>query len=197
MSRFPLSLAACTLLAMQASPRLTAEAADMGYKPGLWENKTLKMVIDGKDMSEQMAAMMAKREQMMAALPPDQRARIDAMMKSNGMSQGGDSSFKICISPEMAKRATPVVDKDGRCPTAKVTHEGNRTSFEMNCTLNGTTTVGKGTSTISGDVVTNAVDMTRTDANGKTQVIHAESEMHYLGSDCGDVKPISPPAQHP
>ena len=48
MQRF--SRAAFTLLAMLAAPLLTAQAADTGLKPGLWENKVLKMVIDGKDM---------------------------------------------------------------------------------------------------------------------------------------------------
>jgi Protein of unknown function (DUF3617) len=199
MPRFSLSLAAFTLLAMQAAPLLTADAADTGYKPGLWESKTLKLIIDGKDMAAQMAAMMAKRDQMMAALPPDQRARMEAMFKSNGISQGSDGNYRICISPEMAKRATPVVDKDARCPAAKATHNGNQTSFEVNCTYNGITTVGKGTSTSSGDVVTTEMDMTTTNANanGKTQVIHTEAEMHFIGPDCGDVKPPVAPAQHP
>src|ERR1700691_1331760 len=100
MQRF--SLAACALVAMLAAPLLTAEAAEPGLKPGLWENKVLKMVIDGKDMAAQMAEMMAKREQMMASLPPDQRAKVEAMFKSNGVSQGSNGGFKICVSPEMA-----------------------------------------------------------------------------------------------
>jgi hypothetical protein len=189
--------AAFTLLTVLAAPVLTAHAADMGYKPGLWENKTLKLVVDGQDMSAQMAAIMAKRDQMMAVLPPDQRAKVEAMYKSSGLSQGSNGSFRICISPEMAKRANPIVDKDARCPAAKVTRNGNQTRFEMNCTYNGVTTAGKGTSTNSGDVVTTEIDMTTTGpaANGKTQVIHTEAELHYIGPDCGDVKPPDMPPQ--
>jgi|SRR5580658_7959513 hypothetical protein len=196
MQRF--SLAAFTLSAMLAAPALTAQAADM-VKPGLWENKVLKMVVDGKDMAAQMAEMMAKRDQMMATLPPDQRARVEAMFKSNGVSQGSDGGFRICISPEMAKRNTPVIDKDGRCQPAKVSHSGNQTSFEVNCTSNGVTTVGKGTWTAAGDVVTAEADVTTTNANanGKTQVIHSETEMRFIGPDCGDLKPPGAPPQHP
>jgi hypothetical protein len=196
MQRF--SLAAFALLAMLAAPLLTAEAADM-IKPGLWENKVLKMVVDGKDMAAQMADMMAKRDQMMASLPPDQRAKVEAMIKSNGLALGNDGGFRICISPEMAKRNTPVIDKEGRCQPAKVARSGNRTSFEVNCASNGVTTVGKGTATTSGDVITMEEDVTTTstNANGTTRVMHMETEMHYLGSDCGDVKPPDAPAPRP
>jgi Tfp pilus assembly protein PilV len=197
MQRF--SLAACALVAMLAAPLLTAEAAEPGLKPGLWENKVLKMVIDGKDMAAQMAEMMAKREQMMASLPPDQRAKVEAMFKSNGVSQGSNGGFKICVSPEMAKRNTPVIDKDGRCQPAKVSHSGSQTSFEVNCASNGVTSVGKGSATTAGDVITTEEDVTTTstNANGKTQVMHMETEMHYLGPDCGDVKPPDAAAQRP
>jgi hypothetical protein len=197
MQRF--SLAALALLAMLAAPLLTAQAAETALKPGLWENKVLKMVVDGKDMAAQMAEMMAKRDQMMASLPPDQRAKVEAMFKSSGISQGNNGSFRICISPAMAKRATPVIDKDARCQPATVTHNGNQTSFEVNCTSNGITTVGKGTSTATGDTVATEVDVTSTsaNANGKTQVIHTEAEMHFIGPDCGDVKPPDAPAQRP
>src|SRR6202167_648052 len=196
MQRF--SLAAFALLAMLAAPLLTAEAADM-IKPGLWENKVLKMVVDGKDMAAQMADMMAKRDQMMASLPPDQRAKVEAMIKSNGLALGNDGGFRICISPEMAKRNTPVIDKEARCQPAKVARSGNRTSFEVNCASNGVTTVGKGTATTSGDVITMEEDVTTTstNANGTTRVTHMETEMHYLGSDCGDVKPPDAPAPRP
>jgi Tfp pilus assembly protein PilV len=196
MQRF--SPAAFALLAMLAAPLLTAQAADM-IKPGLWENKVLKMVVDGKDMAAQMAEMMAKRDQMMATLPPDQRAKVEAMFKSNGLGLGSDGGFRICISPEMAKRNTPVIDKEGRCRPAQVAHSGNQTSFEVNCASNGVTTVGKGTATTTGDVITMEMDVTTTsaNANGKTRVMHMETETHYLGSDCGDVKPPDAAAPRP
>jgi Protein of unknown function (DUF3617) len=194
MQRF--SLAAFSLLAMLAAPLLSAQAADM-TKPGLWENKVLKLVVDGKDMAAQMAEMMAKREQMMAALPPDQRAAVEAMLKSNGVSPGSDGGFRFCVSPEMAKRNSPVIDKDGRCPASKVTHSGNQTSFEMNCTNNGNTIADKGTWTFAGDVITSEADMTSTNAKGKTQTIHSESQIHFIGPDCGDVKPPDAQGQRP
>jgi Tfp pilus assembly protein PilV len=184
-----ISLTAAALLATLAAV-LPVQAVDTGMKPGLWESKSIKLVVDGRDMSEQMAAMMAKRDQMMAALPAEQRAKMEAMFKSNGIGQGNDG-FQICVSPAMAKRDTPVIDKEGRCQPVKLTRTGNQTSFEINCAVRGVTTTGKGVSTIGSDTISTQVDMTTTNANagGKTQVIHSESEMHFVGPDCGDLKP--------
>jgi hypothetical protein len=188
MQRF--SLTAVTLLATLAAV-LPVQAVDTGMKPGLWESKSIKMVVDGRDMSEQMAAMMAKRDQVMAALPADQRAKMEAMFKSNGIGQGNDGGFRICVSPAMAKRDTPMIDKEGRCQPVKLTRTGNQMSFEVNCAVRGVTSTGKGLSTIGSDTISTQVDITTTNANagGKTQVIHSETEMHFLGPDCGDLKP--------
>jgi hypothetical protein len=172
---------------------LSAFAAGMGLKPGLWEVKVIKQVIDGRDMTAQIAAASANMQQAMANMPPEQRARMQAMVGNNGAGQGGSGGFRICVSPEMAKRNAPMVDKEGRCQPGTVTHSGNETTYEFSCNINGNASEGKGQVTAAGDVITNRMDMTSHAANGKTRVMHTESEMHYLGSDCGDVKPIEPP----
>jgi hypothetical protein len=185
-----------TTITMLATLALvTAYAAGMGLKPGLWEIKVVKMVVDGRDMAAQMAALAAQRQQVMANLPPDQRARIEAMANQGGVEGGG--GFRLCVSPAMAKRDTPIVDKDGRCQPATVTHNGNQTSYEFSCSRDGVTTTGKGTATTADGLITTQVDMTTTSTNGKTRVMHNESEMHYLGPDCGSVKPPDALAQQP
>jgi hypothetical protein len=183
------SLAAC----LAALVAFSAYAAGLGLKPGLWEVRIVKQVVDGLDMTAQMAAQASQLQKTMAAMPPEQRAKMEAMFKDRGIGQGGDGGYRLCISPEMAKRDTPIVDKDGRCQPTKVTHSGNQTSYEFSCSSNGMTTVGKGESTATGDLISNRSDVTITKVNSPPRVIHGESEMKYLGSDCGDVKPIAPP----
>jgi hypothetical protein len=99
----------------------------------------------------------------------------------------------MCISPEEASRDKPVLDREGRCQPAIVTHSGNHTTFTINCSSNGNTTTGKGESTAVGDVITSQIDMTVRKANGETHTMHNESEMKFLGPDCGDVKPMPSP----
>jgi Protein of unknown function (DUF3617) len=170
-----------------------AYAAGMGLKAGLWEVRMVKQVIDDRDMTAQMSAQAAQMQQMMASMPPEQRAKMEEAFKQRGISQGGTGGFRMCVTPEMAKRDAPIVDREGRCQPASFTHSGNQTTFEFSCTTNGNTTAGKGEAVSSGDLITTRVDMTIKNANGQSHVMHNESEMKFLGSDCGDVKPIAPP----
>jgi hypothetical protein len=172
---------------------VAAYATGIGLKPGLWEVRVVKQVIDGKDMSAQKAAMSAQMQQAMAAMPAEQRAKMEAMLKQKGVDIGSDGTIRLCISPEMAKRDTPLVDKDGRCQPAKLTRSGNHTTYEFNCSANGTTTAGKGEATTDGDLISTQSDMTITTANGPPRIVHNESEMKFLSADCGDVKPLAPP----
>ena len=166
-----------------------AYAQGSGLKPGLWEVKQIKQVMDGRDMGAQMAAAQDKMAQSMAKMSPERRKQMEAMMGGQGTpAQGGGVATRICISPAMAARDKPMVDPEGRCEPAKVSRSGNKTSFEFNCNSNGRAMAGKGESTFSGDRVTTRMDMTTTDARG-SHTMQSESQMNYLGSDCKGVKP--------
>lgn len=166
-----------------------AFAQSPGLKPGLWEMKPIRQVVDGRDLTAQMASASSKMEQAMANMPPEQRKQMEAMMSGQGRSPGsyGDGA-RICISPAMAARDKPMVDSQGRCEPAKVSRNGDKTNFEFNCTADGRTEVGSGESTVSGDTVTTRVNMTMTDARGPHSM-QTESQMRYLGPDCQGIKP--------
>jgi hypothetical protein len=183
------------LIAIVAIP---AFAAGFGLKPGLWETRVIKHVMDGKDMSSQIAGASAQMQQAMANMPPEQRARMEAMMKQHGgPAIASDGSMRMCISPEMASRDKPIVDREGHCQPAVVNRSGNHTTFEINCNSNGMMMTGKGESTSTGDLIKTQIDTTMRQANGETHVMHNETEMKFLGSDCGDVKPIPVPKSSP
>ncbi len=166
-------------------------ASGLGLKPGLWQSRMLKQVVDGHDTTAQMTSMASKMREMMAKMPPEQRARMEAMMKAHGgPSVGANGTVKMCISAALARRDAPIVDRTGQCRPSNVTHSGDRTTFTIHCNADGNTTTGKGESTVSGNVITSQVDMTTRTAGGQTHVIHSESEMRYLGPDCGNVKPM-------
>jgi hypothetical protein len=168
-------------------------AAGYGLKPGLWETHMVKQIVDGKDMTAQIAAAAAQMQKMMANLSPEQRARMETMVKGGG----ANGAFQMCISPEMANRDKPIVDREGHCQPATFNRSGNRTTYEFTCSSNGGTMTGKGVATATGDVIASQVDTTSTRADGTTHVTHTETEMKYLGADCGDVKPYTPPKASP
>ncbi|HEV3241049.1 MAG TPA: DUF3617 domain-containing protein [Casimicrobiaceae bacterium] len=166
-----------------------ALAQSPNLKPGLWEVKPIRHVVDGHDMATQMAAASAKMEQAMANMTPEQRKQMEAMMSGQGMSRGvAGGGTRICVSQAMAAKDKPMLDSEGRCEPAKVNRSGNKTSFEFNCTNNGRTEAGSGESTLSGDTVTTRVDMTMTDSRG-SHTVQNESQMKYLGPDCQGIKP--------
>ncbi|HTY99435.1 MAG TPA: DUF3617 domain-containing protein [Rhodocyclaceae bacterium] len=165
----------------------TAYADNPGLKAGLWEVTVVRQVMDGRDMTSQMAAAQAQMQQAMAKMSPAQRKQMEAMMGSKGGGQGS-GAVRICVSPAMAARDKPMVDPEGRCEPAKVSRSGNKTSFEFNCTTGGRTSVGKGETVASGDSMTTHMDMTTTGAEGR-HTMQTDSQMKYLGSDCQGVKP--------
>jgi hypothetical protein len=44
-----------------------------------------------------------------------------------------------------------------------------------------------------GDVIASQMDMTTKSATGETHTMHHETVMKFLGTDCGDIKPIEMP----
>lgn len=162
----------------------TAQAEGPGLKAGLWETTVVRQVMDGKDMGAQMAAAQARMQQAMANMPPAQRKQMEARM--GGAAGGG--KMRICVSPAMAARDKPMVDPQGHCQPTKMDRSGNKTTFEFNCSEGGRTSVGKGETVASGDMVTTRMDMTSTDASGR-HTMQNETQMKYLGADCQGVKP--------
>lgn len=188
MSRWTLVLA----IAIAAVPVF---AAGLGLKAGLWEVKLVKQTVDGRDTSAQMAASLEQMQQAMANLPPEQRERMEAMMKQSGLTPDRNGGFRICVSAEMAQRNTPLLDREGRCQPASINQHGNTTDFQFSCNTNGVSMSGKGEAVALGSVIKTHTDVTTRTASGDTHQMQSDSEMSYLGPDCGDVKPPAPPAR--
>lgn len=182
-----------TILALAALAGIAS--ADAGIKPGLWEMRIAKTVVDGQDQSAQMAGISAKMNDQMARLSPEQHAQMSAMLGQHGMGMpmGGGGAIQMCITPEVAKRDVPVAGKDGSCQPINVHRNGNHMTYEVNCVSRETKTTGTGVSTVNGHSVTTRSDTTVVD-HGETHRIQSESEMRYVKSDCGDVKPVGMPS---
>ena len=158
-----------------------------GMKPGLWEVQVTKQVMDGKDMTAQMAAATAQMQEALAKMTPEQRQQMEKVMGGHKMSDKGGQ--RMCISADMAAQEKPVMPANAQCEATKFERKGNKTSYELNCTTAQGSTVGKGESVVDGDTVKSRMDMTVTGARGK-HTMQTESQMKYLGSDCQGLKPM-------
>lgn len=168
-------------------------ANSFGLKPGLWETHVIKMTADGQDNTAKIAEAASRAQAAMANMPPEQRARVEAMMKEHGgTSMGADGTGRMCVSPELANQEKPFVGKDQHCDPASIERSGNHATYTVRCTSNGETSVGKGEVTTTGDTIATKMDLTSHNANGETHTHHIETEMKFLGADCGGLQPIKP-----
>ena len=170
------SLLAILLLACAGF--LQAEAIK-DIKPGLWEiqNKTL---VDGQALPD-MSAMLAQ-------VPPEMRAQVQAMMAKNGAGMT-DKGLTICITPEQIANQQYGNDPKSKCQLSDMKQEGNVTHMKMQCSKpkgEGETTVTR----LSPESWTSVSKMTM-EENGAPHTMNSEATAKWLNSDCGDVKPAA------
>jgi hypothetical protein len=158
-------------------------------KPGLWESRPLKMMVDGRDMLPQMKAAQTRMRKSIGNLPPEQRKQMEATINAQ---QGDPSVQRLCISPEMASSGQAMLPRPEHagCAEPKLSHGGNRTAFDVSCKQNGGTTTGHGESVIVGDQITSKFESVTTEAGGTRHTMQIETQMTFLGSDCGGLEPL-------
>jgi hypothetical protein len=157
-------------------------------KPGLWEINT-KMQADGK-----MGQDMAKAQQRMASMPPEQRKMMEDMMAKQGVSIGsggpGSIGTKVCMTREMTERNEFPSQKDG-CKQTASPRSGNTMKISFTCT--NPPSSGEGQITfVSPESYTMNMTMT-TAAGGNPQKVNMDAAGKWLSADCGTLKPVVMP----
>lgn len=166
-----------------------AHAAGLGLKPGLWDVRLVRQVVDGHDVSAQLTESIAKVQTALANLPPEQRARVQAMLDQAGARPGDNASFRICLSAAMAANDLPVMDEHGSCQPVLLSRSGNHTTFRIDCTADGTHLQGHGDATSTGNTITSTSDIVTRAADGSMHKLHNETQMQYISADCGNLHP--------
>jgi hypothetical protein len=180
--------AALTASAVQAQD--PQDLAALQLKPGLWETQTLvfKMEEDGKDMVAQTKANIKQR---LARLTPEQRQKLEAEQQQNKKQYGLDpEGRRVCMGPESGKSYVsqnflPFLTMPG-CTQSR-SRDGNRTIYEASCQ-------GKGGTTKHKLVAADGLLVIRTEGNFPAtadqplRTMLSESQMKFIGSDCGDLK---------
>ena len=168
----------------------TVHAQDADQKPGLWESRITKMVVDGED---QMATMKALRQHMrdtVAKMPPAQRKQIEASLTP----QDQDPMVqRVCLSAAMLKnlltQGLPPGASQVDCTPGKIEHNGNRTTFETSCKRDGATVASKGVVVTAKDQIDTSAESIVTMENDK-QARQTETQMKFISSDCGGLPPL-------
>jgi hypothetical protein len=154
---------------------LLATAGDftpLALKPGLWEMT--------------MTSKVQLSETMLANIPPDRRAQMEAMMSGGGGM--APTVVKSCLTKDSLSRALNLsADAKKTCQYDVVSSSATRQELNIVCTGGkGGKTTGKMTFDVVGPESGRAV-MQMTQDSGTKMNITINSR--YLGPDCGDVKP--------
>ena len=161
---------------------------DAPIRPGLWETTITS--------------------NMQMQLPPEIQARLNAMtpqqqamMKANmpaGMGGGAPMTNKTrsCSTGQSVNDlVNQAQEKGSQCKLTNQTQTASGMSFDISCTMQEGTATGHSSFTMADkDHVNGTTHMTANlNENGRPMSMTIDSTLssHYLGADCGDVKPNS------
>ena len=168
-------------LALIVFSSLTLWAADsitpLNVKEGLWE-MTVTHSMSG------MPATPNIPPDVLAKMPPEQRARVEAAMK------GGPSTDvrKECITKEKLEKHSAFSNNRGDCTRTVVNSTGSKLEVKIHCEEKQTSTDGTLVlETVGSDRVKGTMQAA-TNANGHTMNMNFTFSSKYLGPACGDVK---------
>lgn len=151
--------------------------------PGLWENSVSIKSGDG-----QIDAALAKMQESMAKMPPEQRKMMEDMMAKQGVGVGSKpNSVKVCISKEQAERGDLPQQAEGRCKQDSLQRSGSTLKYKFSCTDPAAT--GEGEFSFSGDKAYTGTLVMNATRDGKPQRMEMRQAGKWLGADCGTLKP--------
>ncbi len=160
-------------------------------RTGLWEY-THKTDTNGTPQVPAAAAMPTVPPEVLASMTPEMRARMEASMKARA-GAGGPHVSRSCITDADLDHPFEKLDeKQSECTHQVLSRTSNSAVVAVQCqNLGREGGSAKGTfkwQASSPTAMSGTTDMTLT-MNGRDMKVHTEITGHWVGSDCGDVKP--------
>jgi hypothetical protein len=176
-----LSLLSCLAIAAVAGPLPVPPV-----KPGLWETRMSGLDANGHEMPLPEQAALSR-------LPPEAKARMVETMKARGLSMPDESgATKTCFSKETFEsgRWQQMASETG-CTTNFSTQSSAAWKWHSSCPALKSESDGEAVfSSAQSYTVKVTTTATRTGKpTTSTRIVQAK----WLGADCGDIKPYTPP----
>ncbi|WP_413612248.1 DUF3617 domain-containing protein [Bdellovibrio sp. HCB-110] len=152
-------------------------------KPGLWEVQTV-VTYDGKQFDPQ-----AEIKKAMAAMSPEQRKQMEALMKKGaggGSGFGGlsENGFRICYTKAMLNDPKKVMESSKKCKMDLKSQTSTKLTGTFNCPDDKTS--GTFDWTVKNQNLYEGL-MTGKTKDGKTSLVRQNAK--FVSADCGSVKP--------
>ena len=166
------------LLALAPLASFAEDVTPLNVKPGLWEDT----------VTTQASGMMAAiPDDVLAKMPPERRAQMEAMMKG----AMAPHTIKACVTPDQIKNARFYQDRSNNaCKQTISSSTSDSIAFHMECNTGRSKTVADGhfqalnTETVKGEITG-----TTTTAEGRTIPSKTTFNGKWLSSDCGNLQP--------
>jgi hypothetical protein len=156
-------------------------------KPGLWEIRTAGLDANGREVP-------APEQAAFARLSPEARAQMAEAMKARGVAMpDANGATKVCFTKETFEsgRWQQMAAETG-CTTSYSAKTDSMWKWHSSCPARQSEADGEATFTNAENY---KVKMTMTmPLNGKPNTSTRIISSKWLGADCGDVKPFTPPA---
>jgi hypothetical protein len=129
-------------------------------------------------------------------MPPEQRAKVEEMMKQKGISMNGNTTVvKNCVTREKIDKglAFATSNKEVNCTHTFVNSSSSHYEAKFHCdkmakdegkTVDGTTTVD----IVNGDNIKGSSHIVTSGKGGQDMTMDMNFTSKYLGPSCGDVK---------
>ena len=182
----PTKLIFCLIVLLPLALFAADKPTMLNVKEGLWE-------VTVTHSSNGMPGMPTDA---LASLPPEQRARVEEMMKQKGMTMNGNSTVvKSCVTKEKIEKgmAFAAENKGNNCTRTIVNSSASHFEVKYHCddtakdgkktTIDGATTVD----VVNGDS-TKGTSHIVSNSDGRTMNMDMTFTSKYMGSACGDIK---------
>jgi hypothetical protein len=164
---------------------LSSVAGAQSLKPGLWEVTQTTQTAGGE-----MDKAMAGTQKEVANMPTDQRKMMQDMMDRQAMQrgEGGGMRVRMCMTQDMIDRNELAPQRRNDCTTSVQPRSGNTTKMSFSCTNPHSS--GEGQMTFTSPEAYSMKMMVNTKVDGQMQQVSMDSSGKWLGSDCGNIRPI-------
>jgi len=178
----------CTaaLMACSLAPAL-AQNQPIDVRTGLWEITTQRETTGMPKMPE----MPALPPEVLAQMPPAQRAQLQAALKARQNMGSGKQASKVCITAESLRKGPNFgMDRELNCRRTKDVRTAQGWQVQEVCRPNGREQIMDIKYTaVNRETIEGVVNIAMRDGGHNITMKHV-SHGRWLGPDCGDVKPI-------
>ncbi|MFY9646341.1 MAG: DUF3617 domain-containing protein [Terriglobales bacterium] len=155
------------------------DAAQLNVKEGLWEQTVTH------SMSGMPSGAANISPDMLAKLPPDQRAKVEAMMSGRPTTD----VHKQCVTKEKLQKNAAFGDNRGDCTRTVISSNGRHLEAKFHCQEKDAKSDGNIViDALGSDNVKGSVHIVTTSEQAHNMTMDFTFTSKYLGPSCGDVK---------